>query len=207
MPQIDEFFDEIDASRVRRAKELLQLKNLVIGHSDPFGIASKAAIVLSYSHWEGFYNDCVNTYTKFLKAKGGKIKDQDWMMLTGVMVDELQSLRDRNHSNEARRIFVEKLYDIIDCGYDRFRSEVVYAKSNLNCATLYHNLKIMSFDSTPINAYKIRLDTQVVAWRHAIAHGDQPDLRSLDIEKHVKLVDDLMLLIADMFQDAMLKRL
>jgi hypothetical protein len=207
MPDIDQFFDEIDNNRSRRVRELSEIKQRFSSESDPFGIGSKAVVVLTYAHLEGFYNDCVRSYVEFLRANGGRMRDIDWMMLAGALVGEFQSLYDKNHSHEARRNFVESIRTIIDCGYDSFHSEVVQARSNLDFCKLRGNYQILSFDITNLQRYRLKIDHEIVSWRHQVAHGDQPDLSQLDIARHVDLVATLLLIVADQFQEAMLARL
>ena len=89
MPNIDLFFDEIDNNRARRIRELSEIKQRFSGDSDPLGIGSKAVVVLTYAHWEGFYNDCVKSYVDFLRENGGLMRDIDWMMLAGALVDKI----------------------------------------------------------------------------------------------------------------------
>ncbi len=65
----------------------------------------------------------------------------------------------------------------------------------------------MNFDLTSIQKFRNRLDKELVGWRHGVAHGDQPDLTSLDIADHVDFTAELLIVIADHFQYAMLERM
>lgn len=207
MADIDRFFDEIDINRSRRVRELAEIKRQFSLMNDKMGIASKSVVVLSYAHWEGFYNDCVRVYAHFLRERGGRVRDADWMMLTGVMGPELQTLMDRRHSHEARRSFVSSLRGIIDCEYRMFKEDVVLSRSNLNFQTISGNYQILSFDLGDLQPHRLRLDRELVSWRHQVAHGDQPDLSKMDIAQHVELAATLLLLVADHFQQGMLTRL
>lgn len=208
MPDIKEFFDEIDVNRSRRIRELSEIKRRFIGgEGDPFGIGSKAVVVLSYAHWEGYYNDCVKSYTEFLSANGGRTRDGDWMMLVGALSNQFRSLYDRRHSHDARCRFIEQFREMLDCRYENFDSEVVQARSNLSFSRLQENYEVLNFGINIFQRYRLRIDHEIVSWRHQVAHGDQPDLSDLDIERHIDLVANLLLLIADQFQEAMLTRL
>jgi len=55
--------------------------------------------------------------------------------------------------------------------------------------------------------FRIRLDKEVVGWRHGVAHGDPPDLSALDIVDHVEFTANLLIVLADRFQYAMLERI
>ena len=208
MPEIEEFFDEVDTNRSRRARELLEIKRwFTARETDPFGIASKAVVVLAYAQWEGFYNDCVSSYVAFLRMNGGRIRDTDWMMLVGAFDGMFQSLNDRRHSAEARRQFVADLREVLDCGYERFDVKVTQARSNLDFSRLRESYGILDFDIARVQKFRLRIDREIVLWRHQAAHGDQPDLSKLDVDKHIDLTNELLLIVSDQFQEAMLARL
>lgn len=204
---VDDFFDDIDAARSLRVRELSEIKRHFGGSSaasDPMGVQSKALVVLSYAAWEAFYNECVDAYCEFLQNQGKRISDASWKMLVGALVAEFDSLRDRNHSNVARRHFVEKLQERLVCDFTMFDRTTVKARSNLDWDKLDQNFQLLDFDPTPFQQYRNRLDKEVVGWRHTVAHGDAPNLGRLDAADHISLVARLMMLASDTFQTAML---
>lgn len=209
MPKLDDFFDEIDTARVRRAKELSEIKRSFgqLANNDIYGIASKSVVVLAYANWEGFYNECVRAYLRFLVRKGGRVRDQDWMLLVTAFNADLESMRDRNHSLESRQAFVKNLKTRIDCGFDAVDAKFVEARSNLDFARLSENYGLLNFDLSTMQTVRNRLDKELVGWRHAVAHGDSPDLTTMDVEAHISFVSSLLLLIADRFQSAILARI
>ncbi|MBA3727462.1 MAG: hypothetical protein H0W86_13775 [Armatimonadetes bacterium] len=95
----------------------------------------------------------------------------------------------------------------MDCRFDTFDSTIIEARSNLNFECLSQNYSVMNFDLTSIQKFRNRLDKELVGWRHGVAHGDQPDLTSLDIADHVDFTAELLIVIADHFQYAMLERM
>ncbi len=168
---------------------------------------SKAAVVLAYANWEGFYNECAGAYIRFLRDRGGKIRDTDWMLLLGVFHADFESLKARSHSYDARRQFIEDLQARLECGFDSFDDTIVEARSNLNFERLAENLYVLNIDLSPMQRFRIRLDKEVVGWRHSVAHGDPPDLSALDIADHVEFTANLLIVLADRFQYAMLERI
>lgn len=209
MPKLDDFLDEIDTARLRRVKELSEIKSSFgqLANCDVFGVASKAVVVLAYANWEGFYNECVRVYLRFLVEKGGKVRDQDWMLLVSAFHSDFESMRDRNHSFESRQSFVSNLQTRIDCGFDAIDAKTVEARSNLDFARLSENFSLLNFDLSKMQRIRIRLDKELVAWRHAVAHGDSPDLKAMDVREHVDFASSLLMLIADGFQFAMFERM
>ena len=200
----EKFLSAIDESRLRRAKELSDIKSHLAGPSvtSPYGIHAKAVIVLSYAHWEGFYNECVDTYLNCLNEFGKKVSDVSWSMLVGILTPELKRLRDKNLSYSAQSDFVEKLSMLMKSGFKNFDSSVVVARSNLNFEKLRVNFRVLGFDISKYQMWRLRIDKELVGWRHSVAHGDSPDLSSVDLRQHIGLTQALLLLLADTFQYA-----
>ena len=209
MANIDHYFDEIDAARIRRARELSEIKRRFGAdrNTDPTGVNSKAAVVLTYANWEGFYNDCVSTYVQFLRERGGKVRETDWMLLVGAFNSDFESLRARNHSFDAKHQFVADLKARIECRFDSFDSSVIEARSNLNYRRISQNYFLLSVEKSSLDKRRLRLDKELVGWRHSVAHGDSPDLSALDIASHVDFAAHLLIVVADRFQYAMLDRM
>lgn len=207
MPDVLSFFELIDDARVQRAKELSEIKRTFaeISRSDPLGIASKSAIVLCYAAWEGFYNECVRNYLTFLQARKTRVSDVSWLLLTGAMTAEFQSLKDRHHSELAKRSFVERLKERLNCGFDTFDQSSVMAQSNLDFCKLSGNFILLGLDISPFMSSRLKIDTELVGWRHGVAHGDPPDLRALDLAAHVDFASQLLLKISDSFQSGALR--
>jgi hypothetical protein len=115
MKKLDSYLSDIDLIRLRRAKELSEVKSCFASSRDrlPFHVNTKAVIVLSYSHWEGFYNDCIDVYLSFLRDSGRRVSNTKWSMLAGIVSTELDRIRDRNHSPQARLEFVQTLSDLM----------------------------------------------------------------------------------------------
>lgn len=207
MLNLETYFDAIDDARVQRAKELseIKMKFSAISINDPLAIRSKAAIVLTYANWEGFYNQCVDIYLNFLTHKRIAIANASWLLLTGALSADFEALRARNHSLEAKREFVTNLEARLVCGFEQFDRAVVMSRSNLDFGKLRENLTLLNLDYSSLQRSRIRLDKEVVGWRHAVAHGDPPDLSSIDISDHVDFTAQLLLTVSDLFQEAILK--
>ncbi len=209
MLNVDRYFDAIDAARIRRVRELSEIKHRfgVDRNGDPAAVNSKAAVVLTYANWEGFYNECVDIYVAFLTERGGKVRDTDWMLLVGAFNADFESLRSKNHSVDARHEFVANLKTRMECGFDVFDRAAIQARSNLDYKRIARNYFVLNFELSPLQRFRIRLDKELVGWRHSVAHGDLPDLSALDIADHVDFAGHLLSVVADCFQYAMLNRI
>jgi hypothetical protein len=204
MGETSAYFDAIDNFRLRRAREMSAVKHSFTTdqRSDPFSIRSKSVVVLTYAHWEGFYNECASSYIDFLSASSIRVSDASWNLLVGVLSGEFNALINRNHSADARRVFVEKLKNKISCNFDEFDRSTVLSRSNLDFETLRDNFILLNLDVSKFQRHRIRMNKELVGWRHAVAHGSPPDLANVDVEGHVDFTSDLMLKVADTFQEA-----
>ena len=168
-------------------------------HIDIYFLAST-----SYAAWEGFYNECVDVYCEFLQIQGKKVSDAGWKMLVGALVAEFDSLRSRNHSQIAKRDFVENLQVRLACDFSTFDRTPVKARSNLDWEKLDQNFHVLDFDLGPFQPHRNRLNKEVVGWRHGVAHGSAPYLGTLDAADQISFVGQVMMLVSDAFQSAML---
>lgn len=66
---------------------------------------------------------------------------------------------------------------------------------------------MLNFDLTPLQRFRIKLDHELVRWRHEVAHGNPPDLTAHNISDHVDFAAKLLITLADGFQEAMLQRM
>jgi hypothetical protein len=207
MSVTDSFFDAIDGARIQRAKELSEIKRVAFSTADidPLSIVSKSVVVLCYAVWEGFYNECTTTYIDFLDHRGVKITEANWLLLAGALSAEFNSLRDRHHTDLAKHQFIKNLKRRLLCGFDEFDRTTVMARSNLDFAKLASNFLLLNIEILPFEIQRLRIDKELVGWRHGVAHGNPPDLKALDITSHIDFSAKLLISVADSFQNAILR--
>ena len=176
MPTLEYYLDEIDLSRTHRIRELSEIKRIFDASSgdDPLEVRSRALVVLSYAVWEGFYNECVGIYCGFLAEQGKNVADVSWNMLVGALSADFNALQARNHSDAAKREFVEGLKVRISSGFDAFDQSVLRARSSLDFKKLRNNFGILEFEIEPIQVYRNKIDKELVGvassrrtWRFA----------------------------------------
>lgn len=200
---VEQFFQVLDQERLRRASELSDSKSFALSVSGGNfeTLVSKSVIVLAYANWEGFYNFCIEKYVAFLKSTGKRIVDVEQRLIIGVIEPSLQALKDKNHSYSSKVSFVDSLPACMNYGFDKFDSKCISARSNLNFKKLSDNFNVLNFQLVNFQPNRLKLDKEIVGWRHAVAHGSEPDLTQLDIEEHISLVQDLLLTLSDCFQE------
>ena len=207
MADIDRYFDLIDGSRARRARELSNAKES-FDHLERVGqkiVAGKSLIVLSYANWEGFYNECVDCLIDYLALTGIKVKDLCWSSLTGSLISSFSRLRDRNHSLDAQKEFVDILQTKLECNFVEFDRKIAKAQSNLNFERLQVGFSLLGLDVSAFQRHRNRIDRELVGWRHSIAHGDTIDLSFMKADDHASFTSEMMLSVSDEFQNAFLR--
>lgn len=207
MIDVEKYWDRVDSDRFRRVRELSEIRRFC-GSSpvaDPESVGSRAAVVLCYAAWEGFYNECISNYLSFMKALGGKVRDTNWVLLLGAIGADLDSLRDRHHSDDARLKFVQRLEALVDSKFDDVDSKHLGRRSIVNFDRVRYGYSIFGFDLMPLQRHRLRLDRELVAWRNSVAHGVAPDLTTLDISRHVHFTRELLITVSDDFQNGMLR--
>lgn len=208
MIDLSVYSDEIDSSRSRRARELSAIGGLIKDSdvSDAEKIAvEKAVLMLCYANWEGFFTDCVSTYWKFLRDRGGRIRDTNWMLLLGAISPDLDSLRQNNHTRNARRDFVKNLRQRLDSEFENIDEKFIIPSSNLNYKQILYSYDLLGFDPSNLQEFRLRLDHHLVGWRNVVAHGNDLDLSTFDISSHIQFTSKLLICISDSFQMAILK--
>ena len=209
MIEVDQYWDRIDSDRYRRVRELSEIKRFCSSSpsSDPESVGSRAAVVLCYAAWEGFYNECTSNYLSFMKTLGGKVRDTNWLLLLGAIGADLDSLRDRHHSDDARLEFVKRLETLVDSKFDEVDKKHLGRRSIVNFDRVRYGYNIFGFELMSLQRYRLRLDKELVAWRNSVAHGVAPDLSTLDISRHVHFTRQLLITVSGDFQDGMLRYL
>lgn len=206
MAAIDQYFDAFDKDRSRRAKELSSLLDLYsVAKSSPAEeSAARATVVLCYANWEGFYNECVEHFFGFCALRALSASQISWNLLIGVLSADFSMVYNRNNSRDAQLEFLSGLHVKLASMAAEVDRTVVSARSNLNFAKLSENWHCLGMDLSSMQKHRNRIDKELVGWRHAVAHGDSPDLSKMDASRHVSFTSEVMLAVSDRFQERML---
>lgn len=180
-----------------RKKELSDVKSMAATLGEPYQeFCSRVALLVSYAHWEGAFSENSSLICTYLKLSGKRFSEVNYGFLLGFIDGELDRLRDRNHSHEARVDFVDFIGGIDDdADFRRFDEKVILARSNLNSIRVQLWCRILGRSPIFLEQRRVFLDYQLVKLRHEIAHGGSPKLRLGEIEN---LVDGTVSLIEDM---------
>lgn len=81
------------------------------------------------------------------------------------------------------------------------------SRSNLDFSRLSSNFILLDFDISSLQKFKIKIDKELVGWRHGVAHGNPPDLDAVNVGTHIELASELMMIVSGLFQEEILRRL
>lgn len=202
MSRFDHRLNEIDFERVRRARELSAAKEYFKRFGDNgYDIGAKSIVLFCYANWEAFFNFAIRKYLDCLRESDIRVIDHNWDMMLGVLENDFKSLVDRSNSRAAQIDFIRRARELIDAKFDKFVERCVLARSNLNFEKLRENFEILGISDEDFLRFRLKIDRELVGWRHSIAHGEAPDLSRVEVDLHVALTDELMLMISDKIQE------
>ena len=179
-----------------RKKELIDVKAVSGILGETYGeFCSRVALLLAYAHWEGAFGDNTTLLCDYLRGSGKNISNINQGFLLGFLDKQLDRLRDRNHSPEARMDLIEFLGTVRNSNFSHFDDRVLRPRSNLNSDRLKLWCRVIGQSPIFVERRRIFLDYQLVRLRHEIAHGGAPTLRRGEIES---LIDNTLSLIDDL---------
>ncbi len=196
---------KISADRIWRIREISDLRsqfNLDVceRYQDA---TSRAIVVLCYAHWEGYFAACVHTLVDWLENTSLKYSSLPEEFLLGGVMAAFDSLRDRKDNLSARLDFLRSIRGIETKSFTGFDRKIVLPRSNLNFEKLKFIAQILQLDLSPYLRHQLRLDKELVAWRHLIAHGEMFTLDRTKVESHTKFCEELLFLAKDSFEIAL----
>ncbi len=188
--------------RARRARSLSNSRALYAGAGETLReIAAQSLIVMCYAHWEGFFNFCVDLYIEAVNDAGKEIVQLNPALLACEIEPHLMSLRDRNFRIDARPDFARQVLALSN--YKRIGSDhsILKAASNLDFSRLRSCLNALDVDEHRLLSHQNFIVHELVKWRHQVAHGDDPDLRTADLINHSHRAEELLTIVLEIFSD------
>jgi hypothetical protein len=169
-----------------------------IAGSDAQSRASRAGIVLSYAHLEGFARESTRYYLSYVKGRflrWSELSPNFIALKLSKMVS--QGTAKVSYYGDAAVYLSSKMNDIADLP----SVEVITAKSNLTFAQFSEMLYTINIDPAPFETKRNFFDIVLLERRNAIAHGEERKT-SLDdyLEVHseiLEILDDLSDLLMD----------
>ena len=193
---------ELDVDRLWRARELSDLRNwfsVSVTQRDQ-ELVSRSVLVLAYAHWEGFCYTCVNVFIDFLVSKGKTYEELPRDFFVGATTSIVDSFRDKADNLKNRLELSSRMRTAVNDDLASFDRKVVLPRSNLNFERLKFIFTILDADISPFQTHRIKLDRELVAWRHQVAHGQMFVLNRDDVIAHSQFCEELMFLLKATFE-------
>lgn len=199
------YIDRLSADRLWRARELSDLRVMhnKAESSREKAATSRAIVVLSYAHWEGYCSSCAGTLIDYLEAKEVPYNSLPSEMLLGAMAGALDGYRDTADNLVSRRKLIKVFQDVLGNHIKNFDRRVILPRSNLNFERLRFIHEVIGADIQPFQKHRLKIDKELVEWRHLVAHGEMFTLENSLAAAHTNLCEELMFLTKDTFETAL----
>lgn len=190
---IEELQEVLDSDFAWRFKELSTLRSNIT-HSDSAAIKTnvRIAVVMLYAHWEGFIKNISEAYLLFVAARRLKYSELNTSFLAIVMKDKLSkcelTVKATVH-NQAIKFLLDNINEraVIP------KKDIINTHSNLNSDTLKEILSTIGIDYTPYELKFNQIDTNLVATRNTVAHGQFINLNALEFNQ---LYNDVLVMMS-----------
>ena len=178
-----------------RRRELTQLKTLLLpADSLTFECLCRGAMVLCYSHWEGYFND--------LTEKVFERADPRQLSRAGLgggfqclfLRSDIDRLASSRSSDDGVITFLQAT-EISRYGAESMNLEPVKSRSSLNWGRLCKVADVYGLSWISFERKRIFVDHKLCRIRHQIAHGDSP---RLTLTLAIETVDETLALLDEL---------
>ncbi|EGQ7851000.1 hypothetical protein IBP95_000437 [Vibrio vulnificus] len=208
---IEAFIDLIDEDLVWRKKEISDL--LFLHNEDNDHLILKSAILLMYSHWEGYIKNISKQYLTLisdldleLNKLGINFEAIDIKADIKNCFDSNQTLNLVNEIKFLNKIYTNNKKFKLPSSFKKEKDKsVINTRDNLNIDTFQSFLKILGiYDFKPLKTRIQYIDEKLLNNRNIIAHGSKihPNTSTfnMDIEE-IKKLRNFIVLIMEYLRD------
>ncbi len=172
----NEFLDLIQEEKAWRGKELRNIKSLVRDSRNAFEhTVTRAALLLLYSHWEGYIKKITELFFHYLNFKGIKYSELSMNFKSlGILEQFDGDFPYKNFSSYLKTTeFITK--DSENIKFNLNIAKHIDTKSNLNTDVIIDLTKKLGIDCSIFISNKHHIDSRLLKYRNAIAHGERTD--------------------------------
>ena len=186
---LSEFNDTLEESKAWRKKDILELK-LQIEKQPKSSILAKSAIVIAYSHWEGYVRDSITAIIEYINARKVRYNDIRIEIIVFQFLYEL-----KHHMIHTNIDNIIELIRRINTSKRIFINSKTHIRK-IKMLTWNEYKKIMQLLGLDIKSLETKqkfIDERLISTRNRIAHGEYENAvdHSLAIET-LKLVIDII---------------
>lgn len=182
-----------DVDLTWRRKELSDLKS-AISAADSYSKTAllKAAVAMSYSHWEGYVRTCANRYFEHLALRKKPYSDFERQIYVNSILVRLDSLHHGRVGISERCKLVNEIIDGSGSRFAYINPSLIDTKSNLNSDVIGDICIICGIDPSYFIENRTFIDIILLKRRNAIAHGQHENISPGEIDDFVARVLSLM---------------
>lgn len=183
-----------------RRKELHDLKSVIIEKkkSKELKPLVKSAIVLAYSHWEGYVKDISNAYLSYISFREIPKNEVAENFLTLVVQNNL-----KNKKFEECILEISILFDETNKKCVIPTENIINTDSNLNFEVLNKIMSLIGLDHSFFVTKQQFLDKNLLGCRNAIAHGENRDVNADDYNEIFSFVLESMTQYKTLIENAL----
>lgn len=202
---IADYLKKLDDDRLWRIREISDLRSQFKASTNERerSVTSRAIVVFCYAHWEGYCSTCVHTLVDFLEASNLTYAAVPDDFVLGATSSALDRFRDKSDNLNSRLELVKTFKGIEATAFEKFDRKTILPRSNLNFDRLRFIFITTQLDVSPFLRHRIRLDSELVRWRHLIAHGEMFTLDDTKVETHTRFCEELLWLLKNEFENAL----
>ncbi|PMN23477.1 hypothetical protein BCT41_04385 [Vibrio splendidus] len=212
---LDSFTDTINDDLLWRKKEISDL--LFLHNNTNNFLILKSAILLMYSHWEGYVKNISKQYLLLVSDLNIPLSS---LCTNFEAIDIKGDIRNCLTSSESLSLvneieFLSKIYDDKQKKFklpSAFQKEkdktVINTRDNLNIATFQSFLKIIGlYQFEPLKTRIMYVDEKLLTNSNIIAHGSKlnPKAKTFDMDIHeIRKLRDFIVLIMEHLRDELI---
>ncbi|MFD5935126.1 MAE_28990/MAE_18760 family HEPN-like nuclease [Streptomyces sp. NPDC060333] len=183
------FIEGIDRQLARRKVELSNLL-LMAAEEDPdpsrLSCVTRAAIVLTYAHWEGFVKQGSISYVKFINAANVKVADLKFPFQAAYVSSAF-----KRAANSSKARYLGELLQEIDARrlevFAISPDKCIETESNLSSAVFKEIVQSIGLNILPLyETRSVFIDQRLVLARNQVAHGELVSFDAVGVKDRIE---------------------
>lgn len=200
---IEQLEDYLIADLAWRKKEIISLKILIEKDTVNEPILLRAGIALLCAHFEGFIKKSCNSYIAYVSSQNEKYSGlKDNFAALKMEKEFVECAKSEKHSRHSNLIKKYRELQKIKFRIDFFEEDpILSTKSNPSSEVLRELLFSIGIDSEIFETKTNYIDSNLLAERNRIVHGQRSDLRREDFlstyEIIIEIIDEFKELVIE----------
>jgi hypothetical protein len=176
----------IDSEIAWRKKEIIDLKSITLQSRGR--VSSKALVLISYSHWEGFVKSISAAYLGYLRFLAYPRERLSERIIAPLILQLGGQMKVKDKISLLNDILCDPTKKV-DFNIDR----LVDTGSNLNFEVLEKIMYNIGTNAEHFDLHKQFIDQQLLGTRNSLAHGEE---RFVDPKRSIEIADTVMEMIS-----------